>query len=554
MPYDPLTVNLLLDKLKKRLDGLGSGGGSVPTGTGYTHITGGVQDGAAKTAAAVVTDLAATSGGGTSNYLRADGTWAAPSAGSGSPGGSSTQLQWNNSSSFDGTSGLTWDATNNVLGFASAAQTSSHPLIDATQTWNNVAIAFDAIRVNITDTASTNPSALLNLQVGGAYAFRACTSGRMDLGILAAVDTSLARDANTFGITPAGGDTVRFLSSTGYFDINASAAGAAFNSPGTMTIKANSGAMSLYSNGSLGATLQTTGVLAIGSGTTSGGAGILRRATQLETRLADNSLITTHVHAHKTTAAAPTDAAFTNPVDGIIAVRTSNGHPYVRNGAAWVDVGGDASGPASSTAGRIATFADATGKLLQDSGSTVANVLDRANHTGTQAAGTITGLATVATSGSASDLSAGTLAVARGGTGLGTTPASGEILIGNGATYTKATITAGANVTVTNGAGTITIAASGGGGGSATWTEAEVDFGSVPTRDALFTITDGSVTGASKVAVLSCGKPATGRVAGDDQWDSITYAANPGTGSFDLYASANPGPVVGKRKIQYQLA
>lgn len=50
--------------------------------------------------------------------------------------------------------------------------------------------------------------------------------------------------------------------------------------------------------------------------------------------------------------------------------------------------------------------------------SSDATLLNRANHTGTQAAGTITGLATVATSGSASDLT-GNLAVARlnGGTG-----------------------------------------------------------------------------------------------------------------------------------------
>lgn len=46
-----------------------------------------------------------------------------------------------------------------------------------------------------------------------------------------------------------------------------------------------------------------------------------------------------------------------------------------------------------------------------------ASAVQRANHTGTQAVGTITGLATIATSGSASDLSAGTVATARLGTG-----------------------------------------------------------------------------------------------------------------------------------------
>lgn len=45
--------------------------------------------------------------------------------------------------------------------------------------------------------------------------------------------------------------------------------------------------------------------------------------------------------------------------------------------------------------------------------SSDATLLNRANHTGTQAAATITGLATVATSGSASDLGTGTLPVGR---------------------------------------------------------------------------------------------------------------------------------------------
>lgn len=57
----------------------------------------------------------------------------------------------------------------------------------------------------------------------------------------------------------------------------------------------------------------------------------------------------------------------------------------------------------------------------------------------------------------------GTLAVANGGTGQ-TTFTNGQLLIGNttGNTLTKATLTAGANVTITNGPGSITIAASAG--------------------------------------------------------------------------------------------
>jgi hypothetical protein len=50
--------------------------------------------------------LAPASGGGSTNYLRADGTWAAP-PGTTVPGGSTTQLQYNNAGAFDGASGIT---------------------------------------------------------------------------------------------------------------------------------------------------------------------------------------------------------------------------------------------------------------------------------------------------------------------------------------------------------------------------------------------------------------------------------------------------------------
>jgi hypothetical protein len=55
--------------------------------------------------------------------------------------------------------------------------------------------------------------------------------------------------------------------------------------------------------------------------------------------------------------------------------------------------------------------------------------------------------------------SATEIAVSRGGTGLTTNPANGQLLIGNGSGYTLSTITAGAGVIVTNASGSITIAA-----------------------------------------------------------------------------------------------
>lgn len=53
----------------------------------------------------------------------------------------------------------------------------------------------------------------------------------------------------------------------------------------------------------------------------------------------------------------------------------------------------------------------------------------------------------------------GTVGVSKGGTGLTTTPSSGQLLIGNGSGFTLSMLTAGAGVTITNAAGSITIAA-----------------------------------------------------------------------------------------------
>lgn len=86
------------------------------------------------------------------------------------------------------------------------------------------------------------------------------------------------------------------------------------------------------------------------------------------------------------------------------------------------------------------------------------------------------------------------------------------------------------------------------------WTEVEVDFGSTPVYDATFTITDASITSSAvKMVLVPCGKAATGRTADDWQWDGGTFVANPGTGSATCYATFTPGPIVGKRMLQYQI-
>lgn len=55
----------------------------------------------------------------------------------------------------------------------------------------------------------------------------------------------------------------------------------------------------------------------------------------------------------------------------------------------------------------------------------------------------------------------GTLAIGNGGTGLNTTPTDGQLLIGNGTSYSLTSLTAGSGISVTNGSGTITISNTG---------------------------------------------------------------------------------------------
>jgi hypothetical protein len=51
----------------------------------------------------------------------------------------------------------------------------------------------------------------------------------------------------------------------------------------------------------------------------------------------------------------------------------------------------------------------------------------------------------------------GTLPVSSGGTGLSSTPANGQIVIGNGTDFTLATLTPGVGIGITNASGSITI-------------------------------------------------------------------------------------------------
>lgn len=91
----------------------------------------------------------------------------------------------------------------------------------------------------------------------------------------------------------------------------------------------------------------------------------------------------------------------------------------------------------------------------------------------------------------------------------------------------------------------------GGGTGNVSVTSLEIDVGAIPVWSTNITITDGTVTGTSKIVITQSAVAATGRDADENEMDPLILSATPTAGSFTLRVAGAHGPITGKYMINY---
>lgn len=111
-----------------------------------------------------------------------------------------------------------------ALTLTGATQTTSQPVLNATQTWNSGAVTFTGWKLNVTNTTSAAASKLLDLQVGGTSQFNVTRLG--DVAVLGeltvggasyllksnnALPDGAAAAAGTLGNAPVAGNPTKWV-------------------------------------------------------------------------------------------------------------------------------------------------------------------------------------------------------------------------------------------------------------------------------------------------------------------------------------------------------
>lgn len=112
---------------------------------------------------------------------------------------------YNNASSLGCMAGTSWDNTNRSLTVAGATVTTSNPLLNFSQTWNNVATDFSLLDFSVTNTNSGAGSSLIRFVINSANVFSVSKTGAISGGSTADFTGSITSINGAMRLTDPGG-------------------------------------------------------------------------------------------------------------------------------------------------------------------------------------------------------------------------------------------------------------------------------------------------------------------------------------------------------------
>jgi hypothetical protein len=187
-------------------------------------------------------------------YLRGDATWATVSGGGGTPGGSTTQVQYNNAGSFAGSANFVFDGNNVGIGVTPSA----FDTVNALQILNGSIYGYSTNETGFSQNAyyaSANwryistSAATAYRQVAGAHYWYIAPSGTAGNVISFGQAMTLNTSGNLgIGVTPSA-----WGSGTSVIDLNTGGLAGALSSSGTLSVASNgyfNGTNWIYKNSS----------------------------------------------------------------------------------------------------------------------------------------------------------------------------------------------------------------------------------------------------------------------------------------------------------------
>lgn len=335
----------------------------------------------------------------------------------------------------------TWDVPLNynstILDYMFSATTSVTVSASGSPTYTNVtapnatptANTSQCMRILLTGTLNANQTVLLPYNISGFWIVSNTTTGSYTVTIASNNGSNLPTGGTTVN-APQGQSILIYSNAT---DVNAITAG------GTVAV----------ANGGTGQTSYTDGQLLIGNST----GNTLTKASLT----AGSGISITPGPGSITIAATGSGGSVTSVGLSAPALFTVTNSPVTTAGTLTLSYSGTALPAANGGTGL--TSPGANGNVLTSNGTAWVSSAPSGGGVSSFSAGTTGLLPSSATTGAVT--LSGTLGVTNGGTGNSIAPTNGQILIGNGTTYVRNTLTAGTGISIANGAGTISVTNSG---------------------------------------------------------------------------------------------